>query len=198
MGQAHAAHHGSYLDEHKDAGFFRWLMGWVVTYDHKRIGILYMLTSLTAFLIGGVFALLVRYELLTPAQDFLSSNAYNRIFTLHGAVMVFWFIIPAIPGALGNFFLPLMIGAKDVAFPRLNLASYYLLLIGMGINLYGLMTGPGADTGWTFYAPYSIRTDGVLSMVGGVFIMGFASIFTGLNFMVTVHKLRCPGMTWMR
>jgi cytochrome c oxidase subunit 1 len=192
-------HHGSYLDENKGEGFFRWLWGWLFTYDHKRIGILYMVTSLGAFLIGGIFALLIRFELFTPLLDQFSANNYNRLFTLHGAVMVFWFIIPAIPGALGNFFLPLMIGAKDVAFPRLNLASYYILLIGIGVNLYGLMAGPGADTGWTFYAPYSLKSDtAVTSMVAGVFIMGFASIFTGLNFMVTVHQLRCPGMTWMR
>lgn len=196
---AHAAHHGSYLDENKGEGFLRWLWGWFFTYDHKRIGVLYMVTSLTAFVIGGIFALMIRYHLMSPSSGFLSANGYNRTFTLHGAVMIFWFIIPAIPGALGNFFLPLMIGAKDVAFPRLNLASYYLLLIGMAINLYGLLSGPGADTGWTFYAPYSMRTDtSVSSMVGGVFIMGFASIFTGLNFIVTVHKLRCAGMTWMR
>lgn len=134
-----------------------------------------------------------------PGQQFFDANTYNRLFTLHGAVMVFWFIIPAIPGALGNFFLPLMIGAKDVAFPRLNLLSYYLLILGMAINLYGILSGPGADTGWTFYTPYSIRTGAnVISMVTGVFFMGFASILTGLNFIVTVHTLRCPGMTFFR
>ncbi len=185
--------HLSYIEEKKG------LLSWIYTFDHKRIGILYLSTTLLSFLVGGILALVIRAELWTPAQDFLSANAYNRTFTLHGAIMVFWFIIPAIPGALGNFFLPLMIGAKDVAFPKLNLASYYILLAGMGLNLYGLISGAGADTGWTFYAPYSMQTNtAVLSMVGGVFIMGFASIFTGLNFMVTVHKLRCPGMTWMR
>lgn len=199
MGSQAHAHHLSYLEENQGQSFLRRLWGWFYTFDHKRIGILYMYTSLAAFLIGGVFALLVRAELWTPASDFLTANQYNRTFTLHGAIMVFWFIIPAIPGALGNFFLPLMIGAKDVAFPKLNLASYYLLIIGMGMNLYGLLYGSGADTGWTFYGPYSFRTDtSVISMVAGVFVMGFASIFTGLNFMVTVHQLRCPGMTWMR
>lgn len=193
-----SAHDVSYLDENKGKSFFERLMGWVITYDHKRIGMMYLVTSLLSFLIGGVFALLIRTELWTPVKDFFDANTYNQIFTLHGAIMVFWFIIPAIPGALGNFCLPLMIGAKDVAFPKLNLASYYLLLIGMLINLYGVLSG-GIDTGWTFYTPYSVKTGtSVIAMVTGVFIMGFASIFTGLNFMATVHKLRAPGMTWMR
>ncbi|MCO5141731.1 MAG: cytochrome c oxidase subunit I [Oligoflexia bacterium] len=175
------------------------IMSWLITLDHKRIGLMYFITTMMSLCIGGIFALLVRLELMFPGQQFFDPNTYNRLFTLHGAVMVFWFIIPAIPGALGNFFLPLMIGAKDVAFPRLNLLSYYLLLLGMAINLYGILHGPGADTGWTFYTPYSIKTGAaVVSMVVGVFFMGFASILTGLNFIVTVHTLRCPGLTWFR
>ncbi|MGZ3693599.1 MAG: cytochrome c oxidase subunit I [Bdellovibrionota bacterium] len=175
------------------------IKSWLITLDHKRIGLLYFYTTMMSLCIGGVFALLVRLELMFPGQQFFDANTYNRLFTLHGAVMVFWFIIPAIPGALGNFFLPLMIGAKDVAFPRLNLLSYYLLILGMAINLYGILSGPGADTGWTFYTPYSIRTGAnVISMVTGVFFMGFASILTGLNFIVTTHTLRCPGMTFFR
>lgn len=175
------------------------IKSWLITLDHKRIGLLYFYTTMLSLCVGGVFALLVRLELMFPGQQFFDANTYNRLFTLHGAVMVFWFIIPAIPGALGNFFLPLMIGAKDVAFPRLNLLSYYLLILGMAINLYGILSGPGADTGWTFYTPYSIRTGAsVISMVTGVFFMGFASILTGLNFIVTVHTLRCPGMTFFR
>jgi cytochrome c oxidase subunit I len=172
---------------------------WAFTLDHKRIGIMYMYTTLLSLLVGGVFALLVRLELFTPGLTFMGPNTYNRVFTLHGAVMVFWFIIPAVPGILGNFLLPLMLGAKDVAFPRLNLLSYYLLIGGMAVNLYGLLSNGGADTGWTFYTPYSIKTGtAVVSMVTGVFLMGFSSILTGLNFITTIHTLRCPGMTWGR
>jgi cytochrome c oxidase subunit I len=172
---------------------------WLYTLDHKRIGILYFYTTMLSLCVGGVFALLLRLELMYPGQQFFDPNTYNRLFTLHGAVMVFWFIIPAIPGIMGNFLLPIMIGAKDVAFPRLNLLSYYLLVLGMGINLYGILAGPGADTGWTFYTPYSIKSgSAVISMVVGVFVMGFSSILTGLNFIVTVHTLRCPGMTFFR
>lgn len=175
------------------------IKNWLYTLDHKRIAILYFVTVMASLCVGGIFALLVRLELMFPGQQFFDPNTYNRLFTLHGAVMVFWFIIPAIPGFLGNFLLPIMIGAKDVAFPRLNLLSYYLLVLGMAINLYGILHGPGADTGWTFYTPYSIRTGAaVVSMVVGVFFMGFASILTGLNFIVTVHTLRCPGMTFFR
>ena len=171
------------------------LKNWLITLDHKRIGILYLYTTLLSFVIGGIFALLVRLELFTPGPTIMSQQNYNRAFTLHGAIMVFWFIIPAVPGILGNFFLPIMIGAKDVAFPKLNLLSYYLLILGMAVNLYGLMAGNGADTGWTFYTPYSIRTGAnVVSMVLGVFLMGFSSILTGLNFIATTHTLRCPGM----
>lgn len=172
---------------------------WFFSLDHKRIGILYLYTTLASFLIGGIFALLVRLELFSPGQTIMDANTYNKVFTLHGAVMVFWFIIPAVPGILGNFLMPIMIGAKDVAFPRLNLLSYYLLTGGMAVNLYGLLSGPGADTGWTFYTPYSIQSGtAVITMVLGVFLMGFSSILTGLNFITTVHTLRCPGMTWFR
>lgn len=189
-----AGHHDvSYLEDGKG------LWSWIYTFDHKRIGMLYLWTTLASFLIGGIFALLVRTELWAPGQTIMDANSYNRAFTAHGAIMVFWVIIPAIPGALGNFFLPLMIGAKDVAFPKLNLLSYYLLIAGMAVNIYGMVSGPGADTGWTFYTPYSSTTNSaVMSMVTGIFLMGFASIFTGLNFMVTIHQLRCPGMTWFR
>jgi cytochrome c oxidase subunit I len=175
------------------------IKNWLFTLDHKRIGLMYFWTTIMSLCVGGIFALLVRAELMFPGQQLFDANTYNRLFTLHGAVMVFWFIIPAIPGALGNFLLPIMIGAKDVAFPRLNLLSYYLLILGMAINLYGIVAGAGADTGWTFYTPYSIRTNAsVVTMVVGVFFMGFASILTGLNFIVTVHTLRCPGMTFFR
>jgi cytochrome c oxidase subunit 1 len=174
------------------------IKSWLFTLDHKRIGLMYFFTTLFSFAVGGIFALLVRLELMYPGTQFFGPAIYNKLFTLHGAIMVFWFIIPSIPGALGNFFLPIMIGAKDVAFPRLNLFSYYLLIIGMCMNLYGVLTNP-VDTGWTFYTPYSSTTgSSVVIMVMGVFVMGFASILTGLNFITTVHTLRCPGMTWFR
>lgn len=171
---------------------------WLFTLDHKRIGVMYFFTTMLFFAIGGLFALSVRLELLTPGQTIMSMENYNKAFTLHGAIMVFMFIIPSIPAALGNFFLPMQIGAKDVAFPRLNLFSYYLLLIGAAMAIIAIIQG-GVDTGWTFYTPLSIRTAApVVWVAGGVFIMGFSSILTGLNFIVTTHKLRAPGMTFHR
>ncbi len=176
----------------------RGLWSWLTTLDHKRIGIMYLVSILAAFLLGGVFALLLRTELLTPQQTIMKPDTYNQMFTLHGAVMIFLFIIPGIPAALGNFVLPLMLGAKDVAFPRLNLASYYLWVTGALFALVSIITG-AVDTGWTFYTPYSTTTStSVISMVFGAFILGFSSIFTGLNFVVTIHKMRPPGMTWFR
>ena len=171
---------------------------WLFTLDHKRIGVMYLGTILATFLLGGIFALLVRTELLTPARTIVDADTYNRLFTLHGAVMVFLFIIPGIPAALGNFVLPMMLGAKDVALPRLNLASYHLYLIGALIAISAILLG-GVDTGWTFYTPYSTSTGGPVVLVTlGVFILGFSSIFTGLNFIVTVHKMRPAGMGWFR
>ncbi|MGE0710875.1 MAG: cytochrome c oxidase subunit I [Planctomycetota bacterium] len=174
-------------------------MSWLLTIDHKRIGIMYMIATLSAFLVAGCLALAVRTELLTPEPLFMDSDTYNRAFTLHGAMMVFLFIIPSVPGALGNFVLPIMLGAKDVAFPRLNLLSFYLWIIGAVMAVCAILMG-GIDTGWTFYTPYSTEPvrAGVIWMAGGAFILGFSSIFTGLNFMVTIHKLRPPGMTWFR
>ncbi len=174
------------------------ILSWLVTLDHKRIGILYLICILTAFFIGGMFALLIRTELLTPGPTIVDADTYNQLFTLHGAIMIFLFIIPGIPAALGNFALPLMLGAKDVAFPRLNLTSWYLWLIGAAFTVFSLVNG-GADTGWTFYTPYSTQTDGaIISITMGVFILGFSSILTGLNFLVTIHRLRPPGMTWFK
>lgn len=182
----------NYLNEQKG------IMSWIYTIDHKRIGLMYLFGVMISFLLGGVFAVLLRMELLTPAQDFFGADTYNQLFTLHGAVMIFLFIIPAIPAALGNFVLPLMIGAKDVAFPRLNLASWYVYLIGAVFALYSIVAG-AVDTGWTFYAPYSTTTStSVISMTMGAFILGFSSIFTGVNFIATIHKLRAPGMTWFK
>ncbi|MDX2127725.1 MAG: cytochrome c oxidase subunit I [Chloroherpetonaceae bacterium] len=172
------------------------LWSWLSTVDHKRIGLMYLFSVMFFFFVAGVFAILLRFELINPGKDIVGPDSYNQLFTLHGAIMVFLFIIPAIPAALGNFVLPLMIGAKDVAFPRLNLASFYVYVVGALFAIYSLVTG-AVDTGWTFYTPYSVESKtSVISITLGVFIMGFSSIFTGLNFIVTVHKLRAPGMTW--
>ncbi len=176
----------------------RGLWSWLTTLDHKRIGVMYLWSTLLAFFLGGVFAMLIRLELLTPGKTVMSAETYNKMFTLHGAVMIFLFIIPSIPAALGNFVLPLLLGAKDVAFPRLNLASYYLYLAGALMALASLAAG-GIDTGWTFYTPYSTSTGGAVNLVTlAVFVLGFSSIFTGINFIATVHKLRAPGMSWFR
>jgi cytochrome c oxidase subunit 1 len=174
-------------------------LSWIVTLDHKRIGVMYMVAVLLSFLLGGIFALLLRTELLTPGRTFVDADTYNQFFTLPGAIMVFLVIIPSIPAALGNFVLPIMLGAKDVAFPRLNLFSFYLWLLGAGCTLLSLAMG-GFDTGWTFYTPYSTTTTtgGVIPVIVGVFILGFSSIFTGMNFIVTIHALRPKGMTWFR
>ncbi len=174
------------------------IKSWLTTVDHKRIGLMYLFSVIFFFFIGGMLAITLRLELLTPAKTFIEADTYNKIFTLHGAVMVFLFIIPSIPAALGNMFLPMMIGAKDVAFPRLNLASFYIYAFGAAFTVYSIAVN-GIDTGWTFYTPYSTRTDtAVIAMTFGVFIMGFSSILTGLNFIVTLHKLRAPGITWGR
>lgn len=181
--------------------YTRGFLSWALTLDHKRIGVMYLVSVLGSFLVGGIFALLVRTELLTPGPTIpgVDANLYNQFFTLHGAIMVFLVIIPSIPAALGNFVLPIMLGAKDVAFPRLNLCSYYLWIIGAICAVVSLTVG-SFDTGWTFYTPYSTTTSagGVIPVVTGVFILGFSSIFTGMNFVVTIHKLRPPGMTWFR
>ena len=174
------------------------IMSWLGTLDHKRIGIMYLIGVGLAFLAGGAFALLVRLHLWDPEGLLFTNQQYNQIFTLHGAFMVFLFVIPAIPGSLGNMVLPLMVGAKDVALPRLNLLSFYLWLLGAVLAALAIILG-GFDTGWTFYAPYSIYTDKAVVTIGmAIFVLGFSSIFTGLNFIVTVHRLRAPGMTWFR
>jgi len=176
-------------------------LSWALTLDHKRIGIMYLISVLASFLVGGLAALAVRTELIAPGEDFLGQDAYNQMFTLHGAIMVFLVIIPSVPAALGNFVLPIMLGAKDVAFPRLNLFSYYLWVFGAIFFVLALFTG-GLDTGWTFYTPYSTDPDsamgGMIPAVTGAFILGFSSIFTGMNFIVTIHRLRPRGMTWFR
>ncbi len=172
---------------------------WLLTKDHKRIAILYLLTVSGFFALGGVYASLIRLELLTPASDLLESGTYNRVFTQHGIIMVFFFLIPSIPAILGNFLIPIMIGAKDLAFPRINLLSWYLYMAGGSLTLFALIQG-GVDTGWTFYTPYSTTfSNSYVMLVGlGIFINGFSSILTGLNFIVTIHTMRAPGMTWFR
>ena len=174
------------------------IMSWLTTKDHKRIAIMYMITVMSFFAIGGVFAMLIRTELFSAGKDIVDAAVYNQFMTFHGAIMVFMVIIPGIPAIFGNFFLPLQLGARDVAFPIVNLLSWYCLIIGAAIAFVSLIYH-GADTGWTFYTPYSIGTDnGTLWLVMGAFVMGFSSILTGLNFVVTVHKLRAPGMTFFR
>ncbi|MBO6740648.1 MAG: cbb3-type cytochrome c oxidase subunit I [Phycisphaerales bacterium] len=231
---AHAGHHeeGSYLSG--PPGIMAKIWQWATTVDHKKIGVMYLFAVLFMFFVGGMAALLVRYELIDPMRDVMvqtvdangdlvettatqgenlkdlfqglgmagdltGTQIYNRAFTLHGAVMVFMFIVPSIPASLGNFFLPVMLGAKDVAFPRLNLLSWYIYLFGSTFGILSILMG-GVDTGWTFYTPYSTTTDAdhwrVVLMVTAAFILGFSSILTGLNFVVTVHKLRAPGMGW--
>ena len=172
---------------------------WLLTTDHKRIALLYLASITLFFFLGGLFALLIRLELLTPAGDLVSSDTYNKLFTLHGTIMVWFFLIPSIPAVLGNFLVPMMIGAKDLAFPRLNLLSWYLFMIG-GFCALGAILSGGVDTGWTFYTPYSTTYSNshVIYMVIGIFIAGFSSILTGLNFIVTIHTMRAPGMTWFR
>lgn len=192
----HADHHDA-----NEPSFWtatRGLKSWLTTVDHKRIGIMYLATVLVFFFIGGVFALLLRTELLMPTKVFVDANAYNQFFTIHGAVMVFLVIIPSVPAALGNFALPLQLGAKDVAFPKLNLMSLYIFWVGAACAVGSIVIG-GVDTGWTFYTPYSTTANGsVIAMTFSVFILGFSSIFTGLNFIVTIHKLRAPGMDWFK
>jgi len=172
---------------------------WLLTTDHKRIGILYLWTILIFFVIASVAAALMRIELLTPQGDLVTSETYNKLFTTHGVLMVWFFLIPSIPAVLGNFVLPMMIGARDVAFPKLNLFSWYLFVAGGALTLWSLVRG-GVDTGWTFYTPYSTTyaNSHVISMAAGVFVAGFSSIITGMNFMTTTHKMRAPGLTWFR
>jgi cytochrome c oxidase subunit I len=175
------------------------IRSWLFTTDHKRIALLYLVSITAMFFVGGFFALLIRLELLTPAGDLLLSDTYNKMFSMHGQVMVFFFLIPSIPAVLGNFLIPMMIGAKDLAFPRINLLSWYIYIAAAGLYLLCILTG-GVDTGWTFYVPFSSLFSNTHVIEAGlaIFIAGFSSILTGLNFVVTVHRMRAPGMTWSR
>lgn len=175
------------------------IRSWLLTTDHKRIALLYLVSVTFFFFIGGIFATLIRIHLLTPNGYLVTPETYNKLFTMHGVAMIFFFLIPSIPAILGNFLLPIMIGAKDLAFPKINLLSWYVYIIGGGFVLYSFSTG-GLDTGWTFYTPLSsvYSNSAVTPAVIGIFINGFSSILTGLNFLVTVHTMRAPGMTWFR
>src|SRR5665213_124352 len=184
---------GSYLTD----GFT--IRSWLLTTDHKRIALLYLASITMFFFIGGIAAALVRLNLLVPEGLLGSAETYNRLFTMHGVVMVWFFLVPAVPVTLGNFIIPLMLGARDLAFPRLNLASWYLFMFGGAITLWALFVG-GVDTGWTFYTPLSTsysKSHVVLAAVG-IFFSGFSSIATGLNFIVSIHRLRAPGLTWYK
>jgi cytochrome c oxidase subunit 1 len=172
---------------------------WLFTTDHKRIAVLYLISITAMFFVGGIFAMLMRIELLTPQGDLVNSDTYNKFFSMHGIIMVFFFLVPSIPATLGNFLVPLMIGARDLAFPRINLLSWYIYILGAAITLSAVAIG-GVDTGWTFYTPFSSTYSNtfVIAAAMGVFVAGFSSILTGLNFIVTIHKMRAPGMTWGR
>ncbi|MCZ6507924.1 MAG: cytochrome c oxidase subunit I [Acidobacteria bacterium] len=172
---------------------------WLLTIDHKRIAILYLLAVTFFFALGGLMAVLIRLELATPAGDLVTADTYNRLFTMHGVLMIFFFLIPAIPGVLGNFLLPIMIGAKDMAFPKINLLSWYVYVAGGLFAAWSMLHG-GVDTGWTFYTPFSTAFSNtyVISTAIGAFLAGFSSILTGINFIVTIHRMRAPGMTWFR
>jgi cytochrome c oxidase subunit 1 len=175
------------------------IRSWLLTTDHKRIGLLYLFTILIFFFIAAAAAVMMRAELMTPRGDLVLPETYNKLFTIHGVLMIWFFLVPSIPTVLGNFLLPMMIGARDLAFPRLNLLSWYIFIAAGGVTLYSVVAG-GVDTGWTFYTPYSTAYSNthVMTMAAGVFIAGFSSILTGLNFMITTHKMRTPGLYWMR
>ncbi len=187
----------SYLDyKGKHKGIF----AWILSTDHKRIGILYLVALMSWFLVGMTLGVLIRLKLLMPGDFLVGPQTYNAFFTLHGVIMLFIFVIPGIPAVFGNFFLPIMLGAKDVAFPRLNLLSWYLYIIGGALIIAAIFLPGGApDTGWTFYIPYSVRTStNMIITLSAVFILGFSSILTGLNFVTTIHRLRAPGMGWFK
>ncbi|RME86846.1 MAG: cytochrome c oxidase subunit I [Planctomycetota bacterium] len=176
------------------------ILGWIFSTDHKRIGILYLVSMFSFFLVGMTLGFLIRLEMLTPGPTIMTAKTYNAVFTLHGVIMIFLFVIPGIPASLGNFFLPIQIGAEDVAFPRINLLTWWLFILGASLAILSLFTGDGPpDTGWTFYAPYSITTHGNVSLaVFAAFILGMASILTGVNFVTTVHRMRAPEMPMMK
>ncbi|WP_026853379.1 cytochrome c oxidase subunit I [Geothrix fermentans] len=183
-----------------DTGSRKGLMAWLTTTDHKRIGVLYLYSMIAFFLVGMGIGFVMRLVQLTSFQHLITAQTYNALFTVHGVIMIFLFVIPGLPAIFGNFFLPILIGAKDVAFPRLNLASWYFFMAGAILAVLSLFTGGGApDTGWSFYAPFSLKTGTNVSLaVFAAFILGFSSMLTGINFITTIHRLRAPGMKWFR
>jgi cytochrome c oxidase subunit 1 len=197
--EATAAYHPE-MSFYDVRGRYGGLFAWIFSTDHKRIGILYLTSMLTFFAVAVTMGFLMRMELIAPGRTIMGPETYNAVYTLHGVIMIFLFVIPGLPAPLGNFFLPIMIGAKDVAFPRINLLSWWLFITGGFLAVVALFTGGGfPDTGWTFYAPYSLRTGANVSLaVFAAFILGFSSILTGINFVTTIHRLRAPGMSWNR
>jgi cytochrome c oxidase subunit 1 len=187
----------SYLE---NTGNRKGLLAWITSTDHKRVGLLYLYSMITFFFVGVALGVVMRLVQLTGFQHLITAQTYNALFTVHGVIMIFLFVVPGLPAVFGNFFLPIMIGAKDVAFPRLNLASWWFFIIGALLAVTALFTGGGApDTGWTFYAPFSIKTGtNVTLAVFAAFVLGFSSMLTGINFITTIHRLRAPGMSWFR
>lgn len=187
----------SYLE---DQGGRKGLAAWLLSTDHKRIGLMYLYAIMVFFLVGVVMGVLMRLELISPGETIMDAQQYNGIFTVHGVIMIFMVVIPGIPAIFGNFFLPLQIGARDVAFPKLNLLSFYIYMLGSALAILSQFAGDGPpDTGWTFYAPYSTETGtNVIAATTAAFVLGFSSILTGLNFIVTIHRMRAPGMSWFK
>jgi len=191
---------GTYVSYLQYKGKHKGIWSWLLSTDHKRIGLLYLYSVMVFFFIAVILGLLMRIELIAPGQTIMGPQTYNGIFTIHGIIMIFVIVIPALPAIFGNFFLPILIGAKDVAFPRLNLFSYYLYLTGAILGVLSQFAGSGPpDTGWTFYVPYSAESStNVIFALTAAFVLGFSSILTGLNFIVTIHRMRAPGMGWFR
>jgi len=185
---------------YEEKGKYSGILSWILSTDHKRIGILYLISIGLFFMVGVIFGFLMRLELIAPGQTIMDAQTYNSVFTLHGVVMIFLFIVPGLPAIFGNFFLPLQIGAKDVAFPRLNLLSWWVYMIGATLVLVSLfLPGGPIDTGWTFYIPYSVRSTTNISLaIFAAFVLRFSSILTGINFITTIHRLRAPGMDWFK
>jgi len=197
MQTAHIPHDVNYLDY---KGKYKGIFAWIFSTDHKRIALLYMYSMLTMFVVGVTLGLAMKLELIAPGKTIMDPQTYNAVFTVHGVIMIFMIVIPGLPAVFGNFMLPIMIGAKDVAFPKINLLSWYFYVAGAVLVVSSVLFGNGTpDTGWTFYAPYSFKTGtNLLPAIFGAFILGFSSILTGLNFIVTIHRMRAPGMTWFK
>ena len=197
MQTAHIPHDVSFLDY---KGKYKGIFAWIFSTDHKRIALLYLYSMMTMFVVGVILGLAMKLELIAPGKTIMGPQTYNSVFTVHGVIMIFMIVIPGLPAVFGNFMLPIMIGAKDVAFPKVNLLSWYFYVAGAILVIASVLFGNGTpDTGWTFYAPYSFKSGtNLLPAIFGAFILGFSSILTGLNFIVTIHRMRAPGMTWFK